>query len=298
MDNINKPYDFSTHEQFLPLYFQKEYINVHRSSNIRYFQDRQFTFIASLTDDLAYSFRQSPFGSFFIHQPANFDQFSAFEQDVTSVLTNNGISKIRIRHAPEYYSSFIESKWLNNSGYQLITSDVNQFLDLNDSPESHLHKMETRKLNRANQEGLLFKKESITAVKEIHSFIALCRADAGLSVNISLDKLKSLFEAFPLYYGLYSVRKDKEILAACVVSKPVQDIYYYYLPATHPDHRSKSPMVLLLLSLAELFKSNGARIFDLGLSSIDGEKQSGLYDFKRRMGAKETSSLLFEKIIG
>ena len=54
-------------------------------------------------------------------------------------------------------------------------------------------------------------------------------------------------------------------------------------------------MVLLMVSLMESLTSKGAKLLDLGLSSIDGKKQSGLYAFKKRMGAKETASLVYEK---
>lgn len=285
-------------DNFLPVYFQQEYLNVHRDSEIVICKNNNFRIPFTLDKEVAYSFRQSPFGSFFMLRDSSFQVFEKFEEEICQDLLQKGIRKIIIRQPPEYYQSFIPSDWLVKVGFSVVSKDINQYIPLFGHPEEQLHKMEERKLRNANKVALLFSHDGYSALEEIHAFIAMCRADAGLSVNISLDKLHHLFQAYPSIYGLYTVRKGQEILAACVTAQPVPGVYYYYLPATHPNHKSKSPMVLLMVSLAETFQSKGGRLFDLGLSSVNGEKQKGLYGFKKRMGALETSSLVCEKIIG
>lgn len=279
---------------FLPIYFHNEYVAIQNDQILTHENDH-FHVVVTLKDGIAYSFRQSPFGSFVHKNNSSHEQFLDFEDQLTQILKQKNIQKVIVRQPPVYYPSFIGLKWLENTGYKLKTKDVNQFIPLTDHPEKNLHKMEFRKLNNAEKEGLLFSHDPVSTLEEIHAFIAHCRSDAGLTVNITLDKLKSLFTAFPNCYDLYSIRQNNEILAACVVSRPLPDIYYYYLPATHPNHKSKSPMVLLLVSLMESLRSKGASILDLGLSSIDGKKQTGLHAFKKRMGARETASLVFEK---
>ncbi|XOV93300.1 MAG: GNAT family N-acetyltransferase [Bacteroidota bacterium] len=291
MDSINSD-NFSNS---VPIYFTDEYIRAQNNDQIVVFKSNQFRFIVTLEGDVAYSFRQGPFGSIMNTQPTDFESFKSFQSEINRELKQKNIKKLIIRQPPTYYPSFIDSRWLKAVGYNRIISDVNQSLEVDQHPV--LHKMELRKLNTAVKEGLLFSHDSISDLEEIHSFIASCREDVGLTVNITLDKLTRLFETFPSDYSLYSVRKEREILAACIVSRPIPNIYYYYLPATHPNHKSKSPMVLLIVSLMETLKSRGGEILDLGLSSINGIQQSGLYAFKKRMGAKDTSSSIYERII-
>ncbi len=281
-------------KDFLPIYFHNEYLAI-QNDQIMAHENNHFQVVVTLKDGIAYSFRQSPFGSFIHKNNSSLEQFLDFEHQLTQKLKLENIQKVIIRQPPAYYNSFIDHSWLESAGYKLKLNDVNQYIPLTDHLENNLHKMEFRKLNNAEKEGLLFSHDPVSALEEIHSFIAFCRSDVGLTVNITLEKLKSLFAAFPTCYDLYSIRRNNEILAACVVSRPLPDIYYYYLPATHPDHKSKSPMVLLLVSLMEGMRSKGAGILDLGLSSIDGKKQSGLHAFKKRMGALDTPSLVFEK---
>lgn len=282
----------------VPIYFSEEYIKAQDNDQIVVFKGNQFQIVITLEGQQAHSFRQSPFGSFFCNQPTDYQSFSNFHKEIDKALQDKQIKKIIVRHPPDYYPSFIDPDWMIDSGYKRVKSDVNQYIILEDHPESNLHKMESRKLHSAEREGLLFSHDTISDLEDIHSFIASCRENAGLSVNITLEKLRLLFNSFPTNYSLYSVRKDQEILAACVVARPTPEIYYYYLPATHPDHKSKSPMVLLIVSLMETLKSQGAVILDLGLSSVNGIKQRGLYAFKKRMGARETYSFVYEKFIG
>lgn len=291
------PIALGEHKDFLPIYFHNEYVAI-QNDQILSLDNEYFHLVITLKENIAYSFKQSPFGSFFIKKPTEIETFLDFESQITQKLKQKNIKKVIIRQPPSYYPHFVMRQWLEKADYRLKTQDVNQFITLSDHSENNLHKMELRKLNNAERKGLLFSHDPVSSLEEIHSFIAHCRLDVGLTVNITLDKLKNLFTAFPTSYDLYSIRQNKEILAACVVSKPLSDIYYYYLPATHPDHKSKSPMVLLLVSLIESLKSKGARLLDLGLSSINGNKQSGLYAFKKRMGAADTPSWVFEKEIG
>ncbi len=280
----------------IPIYFHNEYVAI-QGNQIVDFSNDDFHVVFTLHNGVAYSFKQSPFGSFFLKRSCTYERFLDFENQIIQHLKQKRIQKVVLRNPPFYYDSFISREWLEKAGYSLNIQDINQYIPLVDHPEEYLHKMEFRKLVGAERDGLLFSHDPISTLDEIHSFIAFCREDAGLAVNIPLEKLRKLFITFPSCYSLYSIRRDQKILAACVVSRPLPDIYYYYLPATHPDHKSKSPMVLLLVSLMESLKSKGAKILDLGLSSIDGKKQSGLYAFKKRMGAIETPSLVFEKDI-
>tara|TARA_Y100001972_G_scaffold129098_1_gene194161 strand:- start:1440 stop:2321 length:882 start_codon:yes stop_codon:yes gene_type:complete len=288
------PITLGEYKEFLPIYFHDEYIAI-QNDQILVFKNEHFHTVITQKNEVGYSFRQSPFGSFFLKNSANLNLFLAFESQITQKLKQENIKKVILRQPPAYYDGFVSHDWLESAGYTHKTQDVNQYIPLTDHPEENLHKMEFRKLKNAEKEGLLFSHDPVSSLEEIHAFIAYCRSDVGLTVNITLDKLKSLFTTFPASYDLYSIRRNNEILAACVVSKPLPDIYYYYLPATHPDHKSKSPMVLLMVSLMESLTSKGAKLLDLGLSSIDGKKQSGLYAFKKRMGAKETASLVYEK---
>ncbi len=287
----------SLKDNLLPLYFQKDYLNVHNDNNIVVYNDGSFMIPFALNDKTAYSFKQSPFGSFIKSGDIDYDTFQKFEKEVVQELIQKGVQKVIIRHPPNYYNNFISDDWLIQAGYQATTKDINQYINLSESVENQLHKMEKRKLLHASRDELLFTNEKVSALEEVHSFITMCRKAAGLVINIDAKKLKSLVQSFPSQYKFYTIRKKQEILAACIVAIPTPNIFYYYLPATNPKYKSMSPMVSLLVFLIDLFQSKGGSIFDLGLSSINGVRQEGLYTFKKRMGALEIPSLLYEKII-
>ncbi len=57
---------------------------------------------------------------------------------------------------------------------------------------------------------------------------------------------------------------------------------------------SESPMVFLIVSMANWCKERNIDFLDLGISSIEGQLQQGLYDFKKRMGAIDAEKWTFE----
>jgi lipid II:glycine glycyltransferase (peptidoglycan interpeptide bridge formation enzyme) len=70
---------------------------------------------------------------------------------------------------------------------------------------------------------------------------------------------------------------------------------YYFLPATGVDFLSESPMVFLIVAMANWCKERNIQFLDLGISSVEGHLQQGLYDFKKRMGAKDSEKWTLEQ---
>jgi hypothetical protein len=83
-------------------------------------------------------------------------------------------------------------------------------------------------------------------------------------------------------------------MASCIMVQPDEQCWYYFLPATAVEHLSKSPMVLLIKELTEVCEAKGLEYLDLGIASVEGFKQKGLFEFKERMGALESPKRTLE----
>jgi hypothetical protein len=152
--------------------------------------------------------------------------------------------------------------------------------------------MELRKLHRLKNQNCTI--EQTQDFKQFFDFLSSCRSEQGLAINIDYPTLTALKLAFPNNFEIWIVKKDHKWISAVLMTKVCNGIWYYYLPGTLNAFKSLSPMVLLLDHLINHYKKT-SDIIDLGVSSIQGEKQTGLYQFKKHMGAQDMEKITFQK---
>ena len=198
-----------------------------------------------------------------------------------------GIKKMIIRHPPAYYHHSVPHTWLTRAGCRIETEETNQYINLDD--EIRLHPMEHRKLKRLNRTHQVVQSAHI---RDEYELIRQWRAEQDIPLNISLDHLLHLESCLPGRYDSWAVRLDGHTVAACICVRVTPETIYYFLPGTAPAHRADSPMVLLVDHLCRYYRTQGYLRLDMGLSSISGQQQTGLYRFKERMGARATPQYL------
>jgi hypothetical protein len=140
--------------------------------------------------------------------------------------------------------------------------------------------------------------ESPQNLQEVYYFIAQARTNRQIPLSVNFKQMKQFFEAYPQRYSIYSVFDKKNVrMASCIMVQPDEQCWYYFLPATAVEHLSKSPMVLLIQELVELCRNKGLEYLDLGMASVEGHKQKGLFEFKKRMGALESPKRTLELVL-
>ncbi|MEO9871880.1 GNAT family N-acetyltransferase [Ekhidna sp.] len=284
--NISKsPID---HQNNIPVtYFKKEYIETQDYNQFISFSNDDCFISFDLIEEKAISIPRSPFGSIFcMNQSIN--NSSVFLQKVLLELGRKNIKEIEIHLPPSIYDDFESAELYVGSGFELSYSDLNQHIDLDNTWEKSIHKMQERKLSSLNSEGFVFRKMEDNELEKAHNFITVCRQAQGLQINIPWNKLKSLNDSLTGEYECFGVFRDEKISAICIAVNVTSKIAYYYLPATSPMFRNQSPMVLLIAGMVEYYRNKKYKYLDLGVSSSNGITQETLKLFKERMGAKST----------
>ena len=279
---------------FQVAYFQKGYIASQAYSQFIAYSDENFFIPFNIEQQNAISIPRSPFGSV-IGRNGSAKGIKDFVDMVFANLKERGVKSMVIHHPPQIYESFIAETELLKSGFRTKYHDLNQHIELSDRWEESIHKMQKRKLNSLRDEGFFFRKMERTEFETAHKFIAVCRQAQGLQINISLEQLTKLNEQLPGVYECFGVFRGDKISALCITANADANIAYYYLPATSPMFRDKSPMVLLIAGMVDYYNKNGFRYLDLGVSSVQGKTQETLRLFKERMGAVETQKSTFTK---
>ncbi|MFY0686965.1 MAG: hypothetical protein JXQ90_07370 [Cyclobacteriaceae bacterium] len=233
----------------------------------------------------------SPFGSIVHAGDISFETFKEYMISLLDLLKKQGYKKLTIVHPSSCYTQMVSANWLKEMGFSVMHTDDNQHIDLT-KPLS-IHSMEKRKLAKLNQTHAI-RKLLPPEYESLHQFIEKCRRQQGLTINIKLDTLLNLVSRLPdLYDAWVSVYKGKWT-SAVLVTRVTPTIAYYYLPATDQVYKKHSPMVQLLDHIKSYYQGLGFITLDLGISSINGKKQEGLFQFKERMGAERTDKYTFE----
>ncbi len=269
-------------------YFQRGYFESQTYNQFICYSNDDFFVPFDITQHSAISIPRSPFGSF-IRRNNNMDGIQAFATDILADLKSRKVNELEIHHPSEIYhlSPFVGD--LKNLQLEVAFNDINQHIELSADWEDSIHNMQKRKLQSLISEGFEFRKMEKNEFETAHKFLSVCRQAQGLQINIDWNHLKNLIDRLPDAYECFGVFRGDKMSAVCIAVNVTNQIAYYYLPATSPMFRDKSPMVLLIAGMVEYYRNKGFKHLDLGVSSFEGKAQEPLRIFKERMGALETS---------
>ncbi|MEP0987694.1 GNAT family N-acetyltransferase [Ekhidna sp.] len=277
-------------------YFQKGYFRSQSYSTFKSYCSEDFFIPFDITPEKAISIPRSPFGSFFCRSNEIKDP-KYFIERVRDDLIKHGVNNIEIIHPSSIYRSFLSTEIIQSTGFNIEFEDINQHIDLSEEWVESIHNMQKRKLDALQSEGFEFRKMEKNEFETAHKFLSVCRQAQGLQINISWEHLNNLIMELPDAYECFGVFREDKISVLCITVNVTTDIAYYYLPATSPMFRDKSPMVLLISGLVSYYRSKGFKQLDMGVSSFQGKPQETLRIFKERMGAKETVKPTFKLVL-
>ncbi len=263
------------------LYYAPQYLKIQNYDQIETFSASAYECHFSICNTVATSLTQSPFGGI-LSEKSDLPPLISFWKNVQRKLSLTNISQIEIIQPPDYYGGFVSTQALKELGFFENGYEWNQYVDLRSAIA--IHPMQKRHLNKKKDFNIRLADPCETS--DVHAFISKCRQAQGLKINISLEKLASLIAALPNHFDMHVVELNKKLVSAAIMVKATPSICYYYLPATDPKFKKMSPMVHLLVHLYDYYQKQGFAYMDLGLSSINKMPQSGLFEFKARMGAK------------
>ncbi|MEQ8239892.1 MAG: GNAT family N-acetyltransferase [Cyclobacteriaceae bacterium] len=264
------------------IYYSDHYLINQNYSNLLKIETHQFFICFNILKNQAVSISQAPFGGIMTKAEYSNEDLSKFIENMKAKLRANGVNSISIIQPPAYYDQFVPLKQMLNHNFESSMEEVNQYVNLN---HREIHVMEKRILAKETSLHIEVREDFETA----HYFIAKCRREQGLTINISEEKLLNLVKSTHGKYKLYTATYDRKWAAAVITVDATEDIRYYYLPATSQSMKKMHPMVYLLDKIYYDAQNDGLKYLDLGKSSIKGEIQAGLHTFKKRMGAADST---------
>lgn len=255
-------------------------------------------FPISISASTATSPKRSPFGSIIMESAVPEVVVIAFIDFVEADLREARVDSIRVTHAPALY--FPEQTQTIHAAFMArdytVTTVMSAVQVITDLPfESRLHYSERKRLRKSQEAGFVCKQLSIQALSEVYDFLYQCRSKKGYSLSLTKQECLALSQKFPENILLFGCFDQTRWVAAAIVIKVTNTIFYDFYHDHDADYDQMSPVVALNGYMYEVCQQEHIRLFDLGTSMTDDTVNQSLLDFKLKLGATLTPKYTFTK---
>ncbi len=247
--------------------------------------------------DQAFSPWKAPYGSVECSRSAGREVISTFVVQILEWLKKNAVSRLKIVHYPDFYnqeiSDIIRDCYVEN-GIELNVSDRNQHLPVSTAIfSSVILSDERRRLNNCFKRGFSGEMGNFSRLREAYKLLVMARKRKNYPEAMPYDELERMFLLHPDHYLLFTTMDDDKIIAAVISIRINANIVYNFYHADHEDYLNFSPTVMSINFVYAYCQENSIPFIDLGISSLDGEINEGLYRFKRELGAIDSHKKRF-----
>jgi len=166
--------------------------------------------------------------------------------------------------------------------------DYNQHIGVATWGFEMLSKGNRKKYKQAAGAGTSYMAGTVEDISKCFKVLSENRAAIGVQVSMSEIEMKEGLLKFPDAYRIHFLELEGEVAAMCLTVDIAPRIRYVLYWADNVKFRNLSPTVFLFVNLVELSKANRIEILDLGISSLQGTLNEGLFRFKQNLGSIET----------
>lgn len=231
---------------------------------------------------------RASFGFPEIQPGLSFQRLQAFMDEFYKHLHIEKVKFVQWLHFPELYNpeyNPVIIQTLLNLGFVIENSYLNHHLRTDQDFEKALRKDTKRRLNKINNSGVITELYEDIENISFYDKIAEWRKKKGLPLNIDKDILENLIGKLRDKYLLFTVKKDNQLIAACLGLKITKDTLYYFIPSHDPEFDELSPSIALIQKMHEYAVIKNIDYLDLGISSGKNEEENyGLIHFKEKLG--------------
>ncbi|MBL7847466.1 MAG: hypothetical protein JNL40_08365 [Cyclobacteriaceae bacterium] len=254
-----------------------------------------------VSDHVARSPLRAPFGSFLFSDRAAPQGLYDFVHQVERQLSKRGVSIVTLTEPPSVYRTkgALLHTILLNQGYRISNAELSSCIRIDRLDfEEKIEAWEKRKIKQAKQKGVVVRILPIDQLALVYQFIQKCREQRSHTLSMTLPELEATARPYQHEFVLSGAFLHKEMVAASIAIRVHPNILYNFYSGHLKKHDSFSPMVMLLGGLYRYCEKQNIQLLDLGTSSLHGQPNFTLLDFKLRLGAEPSIKLSFEKQLG
>jgi len=252
----------------------------------------------NIKNKIATSPARAPFGSCEIYAKVNATTVEKFLRYVDETVHKKGVKQFVIKDKPVLYEA-TQAKHL----YKVLVhklkfttmQDVSSIISVSKTPLYAQMKISERQ--KAVKASKLFSFNICTSVeyKRVYDFIYTCRKERNQTLSLSWRELKRTLSGLPNRFLFFNLTDEKNIVAAAIVIRVSETIWYTFYYAHVSTYNKVSPVVYLLSCIYDCAAKEKVKLFDLGTSMLHTSVNKSLLHFKQSVGAKTTAKHTFIK---
>ena len=250
-------------------------------------------------DGRAENARFSGFGGIeFLEEAAPF--LDDFIKAVESWCRGHGVQEIMFKLPPWIYVPrlpFLEDALAQN-GYSVRFNEINQHIQVSSAAlAGRMEPDEKRRLRRCYEAGFQFRQLNADDLPLAYELIERNHRRRGFPVTMTLEGLGKMFRYFPGSYLLFGVFDGDRLVATAVSIRVNPRVLYNFYHGSHEDYQHLSPIVMVIEGVYQYCQKLGYSYLDIGISSVKGKWNEGLYRFKKNCGCEDADKKLFYKAL-
>lgn len=160
--------------------------------------------------------------------------------------------------------------------------------------KDHFSKTNKKIVRKSLDQGLYISIDK-NLTSEGYKLLEKNRLRRNLSLSLSYSSLliqASLMSDQYLYFSCYDSTEKLLAYAVCVIVK--EDVIYVLYWGEDPQYRKASPVVFLAMKIIDYCNENNINYLDAGISSVNGEIDQNLFEFKSRLGFVSSDKLIIK----
>jgi hypothetical protein len=235
------------------------------------------------------------FGGLSLNDELEFLTVEKFLQVLVDHLRQRDAHMIRFRCAPASHDGSLFTivfNVLTRQGFQPERPDVNY--DMRIDSRTFIERIDygnVKRIRKTERASFVCERAEVVLLPEVHQLVANNRARQGISISMSLKQLQQMAELFPERMHLFATYREasrKEMVAAAVCLTIAPNVLYVLYWGDADGMRNYSPVAMLAACIYTFCAEQGYKLLDVGISTVYGEPNHGLINFKRNLGFTES----------
>jgi hypothetical protein len=235
--------------------------------------------------------KRGTYGGLEIHSDLELKVLESFLAVAISHLKKLGAGEITIKLAPFSHDLALSSTMLNlllRQGFQLDNHELNYDMQVDERPFlDRVSYGNNKRIRKCLRDGVEVAQVELNQFSNVYAVIKENRLRRGFSVSMTAEQLGDMVAIFPGKVFLFAAWENEQrerMIASAVCFAVSPSILYVFYWGDVAGVESYSPIALLASSIYGFCQQNGFRLLDVGTSTVAGEPNYGLINFKQHLG--------------
>jgi hypothetical protein len=211
--------------------------------------------------------------------------------------TNQEYNLKEIKLPPGYFHPDVFDPQLR---YFLDTYPNNYIIETNNHVElsnwrfNKLSHGNRKKIKQFTNQGGQVRKAELSEYGLCIDILIQNRKNIGINLSLSKNTIFDLLIELPEFYTFYLAEIDSRICSVALLVSVDKFVNYVLYWGENLEFRHLSPVTALFEELVKISITSDKLYLDLGISSLNGEINEGLYRYKKNLGSEDSKKYIFK----